>query len=104
MNVNTLLTKQDYANLAAILDTVDIKGRKSAEYIAILGMKLDARVRNWFDKHPSGFDIIETAKTSEAFEAEVNKRAKELATKAIAARDIEILNRPKPAYLGEVNS
>jgi len=83
VTVNTLLTKKDYENLAVMLETLDIKGRKSAEYIAALGLKLDARVRNWFDKHPSGFDIIETAKTSGAFEALV----KEGVGKALEARD-----------------
>ena len=66
---NTNLTKEDYQNLVNILDSVEIKGRKAAEYIAILALKLELRVKTWYDKHPSGFDIIETAKTSEAFEA-----------------------------------
>jgi hypothetical protein len=74
---NTNLTKEDYQNLVAILDNVEIKGRKSAEYIAILALKLELRIQNWFDKHPSGFDIIETAKTSEAFEALVAERVAE---------------------------
>ena len=90
-NVN--LTKEDYQNLVSILDTVEIKGRKSAEYIAILAMKLELRVKQWFDKHPTGFDIIEVAKTSEAYEAAVTAKAKALADAAIKARDQAILEQ-----------
>lgn len=84
MSPNVNLTKEDYQNLVSILETVEVKGRKSAEYIAILGLKLDNRVRTWFDKHPTGFDIIEVAKTSEAYEAAVKEGVKA----SLAARDI----------------
>lgn len=89
---NLDLTKEDFANLSSILDSVEIKGRKSAEYIAILGMKLDLRVKNWFDKHPSGFDIIAVAKTSEAFEAAVKDAA-------IKMRVKEAFATAKPVYI-----
>lgn len=89
LGTNLYLTKDDYQNLINILDTVDVKGRKAAEYIAVLGAKLDLRVRNWFDMHPTGYDIIATAKTSEAYQAGIN----EAVAKALA-------ERPAPASEG----
>lgn len=79
--VNVNLTKEDYQNLVNILDTVDVKGRKAAEYVAILAMKLELRIKNWFEKHPTGFDIIEVAKTSEAYESSI----KDEVTRLVAA-------------------
>lgn len=100
MNQNQLpnanLTQDDYRNLINILDTVEIKGRKSAEYIAILGMKLDLRVKNWFAPSPIGFDILAIAQTSEAFDAMVKAKAKTLADAAIKARDQAILEQQVP--------
>lgn len=82
------LTKDDYANLRKLLESVEIKGASAAQYVALLAHKLELRVSLWVDGHESGFDVVD--------KADVEKRISEKLQKFIASYDrpIEVCALP----------
>lgn len=61
-----MLIKDDYKNLRAFLERVEVKGVGEAQVLAIIALKLEQRIAEWFDGHVTGFKVQDYAITQVA--------------------------------------
>lgn len=93
-----MLIKDDYKNLRAFLERVEVKGVGEAQVLAIIALKLEQRIAEWFDGHVTGFKVQDYAITQVAPPTQPPGAATPAAVPALLDNKVSSIFQPSEAF------